>query len=53
MRIVYVADDGTPFGDEWTCTNYEWEQNHSHIAEMIRYYKKNKRIKEDITEVGT
>ena len=48
MRIVYVADDGTPFGDEWSCTNYEWRQNHPHIAEVLLYGKRNKRIKEDI-----
>lgn len=25
--IIYRADDGTEFEDEWDCKHYEWQQN--------------------------
>ena len=25
--IIYRADDGTDFGDEWDCKHYEWQQS--------------------------
>lgn len=24
MKVIYVADDGTQFEDEYECLNYEW-----------------------------
>lgn len=26
MRIVYIADDGTQFDDEWDCRDYEFRK---------------------------
>lgn len=34
MKILYVADDGTQFEDEWECTVYEWRLAHPHLSEI-------------------
>lgn len=34
MKILYVADDGTQFEDEWECTDYEWRLAHPHLSEI-------------------
>lgn len=34
MRIVYIADDGTQFDDEFECNAYEWKLNHSHLKDI-------------------
>lgn len=34
MTIVYVADDGTHFDDEWECKQYEWLLNHRAINDV-------------------
>ena len=28
--VIYRADDGTDFEDEWDCKHYEWQQNCEH-----------------------
>ena len=40
MRIVYIADDGTEFNDEFECRHYEWILNHPNIKD-IRLFDKN------------
>lgn len=34
MKILYIADDGTQFEDEWECTDYEWRLAHPHLKEI-------------------
>lgn len=34
MKILYIADDGTSFEDEWECTDYEWRLAHPHLNEI-------------------
>ena len=40
MRVVYIADDGTKFDDEFECTDYEWKQSHP-LLQYIKMYDKN------------
>ena len=47
MRIVYIADDGKEFNDEFECEHYEWLQNHPHLKQ-IKCYDKNGKQLEDI-----
>lgn len=39
MKVIYIADDGKEFDNEYDCENYEWELNHTHLNE-IRFYDK-------------
>lgn len=34
MKIIYVADDGTQFDNEFDCEDYEWKLNHPHLREV-------------------
>ena len=34
MRIIYIADDGTEFDDEFDCEDYEWKLNHPHLKDV-------------------
>ena len=35
MRVLYIADDGTEFDNEWDCGDYEWRQNHKALNSII------------------
>ena len=37
MRVIYIADDGTQFDDEYECKDYEWLQKHSHLKDIQLY----------------
>ena len=37
MRIVYIADDGTQFDNEYECEHYEWSLNHQNIYNIQMY----------------
>ena len=34
MRIIYVADDGKQFDDEYECLNYEWRAAHPYLKDV-------------------
>ena len=34
MTIVYIADDGTHFDNEWECKDYEWLLTHRAINDV-------------------
>ena len=34
MRIIYIADDGTEFDNEFDCEHYEWKLNHPHLKDV-------------------
>lgn len=40
--ILYVADDGTQFEDEWDCRQYEWEQDTKDCKYALLDYRYNK-----------
>lgn len=37
MKIIYIAEDGTQFDDEWDCKFHEWKMKHIHLND-IRFY---------------
>lgn len=37
MKIIYVADDGTSFDDEFKCMDYEFISNHPHLKDVHIY----------------
>ena len=47
MKVLYIADDGKEFDNEWDCRNYEWKLNHSSLKD-IYFYDKNNKLLEDI-----
>lgn len=52
MRIVYIADDGKEFDNEFECEHYEWLQNHPHLKNIKCYDKDGKQL-EDIMSDDT
>lgn len=43
MKVVYycIAEDGTIFGDEWDCEDYEWKLAHKEALDKVEFYDKN------------
>jgi hypothetical protein len=37
MKIIYVADDGASFEDEFKCMDYEFILNHPHLKDVHIY----------------
>lgn len=37
MRVVYIADDGKEFADEYECMDYEWALNHPYLKDVHFY----------------
>ena len=50
MKVIYIADDGTQFYDEYDCRDYEWKLNHPHLNDIIFYDKDNNELKEIFLE---
>ena len=46
MRVIYVADDGTTFDDEWDCKDYEFRRSLS--LDDIEIYDENGNRFDDI-----
>ena len=46
MKILYIADDGKKFDDEFDCIHYEWEQQHIELKK-IKFLDKNNNELED------
>lgn len=44
MRVVYIADDGKEFDDEFDCKDYEWGLNHPHLKDIHIYDENNKEM---------
>ena len=40
MKVVYIADDGMEFDDEFECRDYEWKLIHSHLK-TVRFFDEN------------
>ena len=38
MRVVYIADDGEEFDDEYDCKDYEWKINHSGMSDGLHFF---------------
>lgn len=50
MRIVYIADDGKEFDDEYDCDFYEWKLNHPYLKDINLYDKDNKKLDDIFSE---
>lgn len=37
MRVIYIADDGKEFNDEYECKDYEWILNRPHLKDVHFY----------------
>lgn len=49
MRVIYVADDGTTFDDEWDCKDYELRQSLS-LDDIEVYDENNNRFDDILSE---
>ena len=52
MKVIYIADDGKEFDDEFNCREYEWKLNHPHLKDVC-FYDVNNEILSDITSEET
>lgn len=50
MRVLYIADDGTEFDDEWDCEEYEWIQNHQGLKEIVFLDQDGKVLEDPMSE---
>ena len=50
MRILYIADDGKEFDNEFECEHYEWLQNHPHLKQIKCYDKNDKQLKDIMSD---
>lgn len=41
MKVIYIADDGKEFDNEFDCQTYEWTLNHPHLKDICFYDKDN------------
>ena len=46
MKVIYIADDGKEFDNEWDCMDYEWKLNHTHLNDIVFYDKDHNELKE-------
>ena len=62
MKVLYIADDGKEFDDEFECEHYEWILNHPNLKDVKIYDKRTGELFDDImsnddayqiTETGT
>lgn len=50
MKIVYIADDGTKFDDQFDCKDYEWRLNHPHLRDVCCYDKDGNKLENILSE---
>lgn len=50
MKIIYIADDGTQFDNEFDCEDYEWKLNHPHLKEVHAFDKDGNEFKNIFAE---
>lgn len=50
MKIVYIADDGKKFDEEWKCKEHEFKISHSHLKTIEFYDKNGKRLTNPMEE---
>ena len=52
MKVLYIADDGKEFDNEYDCEDYEWLLNHSNLKD-IKCYDKNGKLFENLMDENT
>lgn len=50
MTVIYIADDGTQFNNEWDCEAYEWKLNHPHIKDILIFDKNGNKFEDNLSE---
>lgn len=50
MKIIYVADDGTQFDNEFDCEFYEWKLKHPCLKEICMFDKDGNRLEDILSE---
>lgn len=50
MKIIYIADDGKKFDEEWKCKEHEFKISHSHLKTIEFYDKNGKRLTDPMEE---
>lgn len=50
MRIIYIADDGTQFNDEYDCKDYEWKLKHPHLKDIHIFDKDGKEFEDVLSD---
>ena len=50
MKVIYIADDGKEFDNEYDCESYEWELNHAHLNEICFYDKDGNKLDDIYSE---
>ena len=48
MRVIYIADDGKEFDNEFECEHYEWILNHPNLKDIKIYDKRTGELFDDI-----
>ena len=48
MRVVYIADDGKEFDNEFDCEHYEWMLNHPNLKYIKIYDNRTGELFDDI-----
>lgn len=51
MRVIYIADDGTTFDDEWDCKDYEFRKSLS-LDDIEVYDENSNRFDDILSEVA-
>lgn len=50
MKIIYIADDGTQFNDEFECKDYEWKLHHPYLKDVHCYDKDDNELQDIFSE---
>ncbi len=50
MTVIYIADDGTQFDNEWDCEAYEWKLNHPHLKDILIFDENGNKFEDIMAE---
>lgn len=50
MKIIYIADDGSQFDNEFDCMDYEWRLAHPNLKYIDFYDKDNNKLNNVLSE---
>ena len=50
MKVIYIADDGKEFTDEYECLEYEWKLNHPYLKDVCCYDENNNKLDNILSE---
>lgn len=50
MRVIYIADDGKEFNEEYECLEYEWKLNHPFLKDIILYDEHDEKLDDIFSE---